>query len=73
VQTVGRALSLGNRTLRLLVVEPNRGLDWIVERVVVGDIRPVIDARYPLERTADALQHVIEGRAAGKVVVTIGS
>lgn len=71
VGTLGRVLSLGRRTFELLVVEPNRGLDWMVERVLAGDVRPVIDRCYPLERTADALRHVMEGRAKGKVVVTV--
>jgi len=72
VTTMGKLLSLGGRTFRLLVVEPNRDLDWMVERIVAGDIRPVIDSCYPLERTADAIRHVMEGRAKGKVVVTVG-
>ncbi len=49
---------------------PNRGLDWVLERVEAGEIRPVIDRCYPLEQTADAVRHVAEGRACGKVVVT---
>jgi NADPH:quinone reductase-like Zn-dependent oxidoreductase len=71
VATLGKLLSLGTRTFRLLVVEPNRGLDWIVERVLAGDIRPVIDECYPLAETAAAVRHVMEGRAKGKVVVTV--
>ncbi|MBO6934061.1 MAG: NAD(P)-dependent alcohol dehydrogenase [Deltaproteobacteria bacterium] len=72
VQTMGKLLSLGGRSFRLLVIEPNRDLDWMVERIVAGDIRPVLDTCYPLEQTADALRQVMEGRAKGKVVVTVG-
>lgn len=71
VATLGKVLSLGSRSFRLLVVEPNRGLDWMVERVLAGDVRPVIDRCYPLAETAEALRHVLEGRARGKVVVTM--
>ncbi|HET8613216.1 MAG TPA: NADPH:quinone oxidoreductase family protein [Sphingomonas sp.] len=42
-------------------------LGWIAE----GRLRPRIDATYPLDRTADALAHVMERRAQGKVVVRI--
>lgn len=36
-----------------------------------GLIRPVIDRVYPLEKVADALNHVGNRRAIGKVVVTV--
>lgn len=34
-----------------------------------GDVTPVIDRSYPLERAADALRYVAERRARGKVVI----
>ncbi len=71
VNTVGRLLSRGDRTLELCIVTPNRGLDWVVDRVVAGDLRAVIDQTYPLEEAAEAVRHVAEGRAYGKVVVTV--
>jgi NADPH:quinone reductase-like Zn-dependent oxidoreductase len=36
-----------------------------------GKIRPVIDACYPLSRTAEAFRYFGEGHAPGKVVITI--
>lgn len=42
------------------------------ELIAAGSLRPVIDRRYPLSRVVDALRHVDEGRARGKVVVTMG-
>ena len=36
-----------------------------------GSIRPVIDQVYPLENTAQALAHVADRRAIGKVVVAV--
>jgi NADPH:quinone reductase-like Zn-dependent oxidoreductase len=41
------------------------------ELVAQGRIRPVIDRRYPLSEVVDALRHVAEGRAQGKVVITV--
>ncbi|MBA3876874.1 MAG: NAD(P)-dependent alcohol dehydrogenase [Anaerolinea sp.] len=36
-----------------------------------GVVRPVIDRTYRLEETAEAIRHVEEGRARGKVVITV--
>lgn len=36
-----------------------------------GAIRPVIDRRFPLEATSEALSYVDSGRAKGKVVISI--
>ena len=36
-----------------------------------GAVRPVIDRRYPLDQVAEALRYVDEGRARGKVVITV--
>ncbi len=36
-----------------------------------GKIAPAVDRIYPLSETAAAIRHVQEGRARGKVVITI--
>ncbi len=36
-----------------------------------GKLNPVIDQRYPLERTAEALRYLEQGHARGKVIVTV--
>jgi NADPH:quinone reductase-like Zn-dependent oxidoreductase len=36
-----------------------------------GKIAPAIDRTYPLSQTPAAIRHVQEGRARGKVVITI--
>jgi NADPH:quinone reductase-like Zn-dependent oxidoreductase len=43
----------------------------LAERCVAGDVRIYIDRTYPLEEVPEALAHVGEGRALGKVVVTV--
>jgi NADPH:quinone reductase-like Zn-dependent oxidoreductase len=41
------------------------------EMIEAGKVRPVIDRRYPLSETAEALRYLGEGHARGKVVVMI--
>ena len=36
-----------------------------------GAITPAIDRTYPLSQTAAAVRHLAEGRARGKIVITI--
>jgi hypothetical protein len=38
-----------------------------------GKIRPVIDRTYPLSETGEAIRYVEQGRATGKVVITVGA
>jgi len=40
--------------------------------LAAGKIVPVIDRRYPLSETAEALRYLEEGHARGKVVITVG-
>jgi NADPH:quinone reductase-like Zn-dependent oxidoreductase len=39
--------------------------------IAAGKLAPVIDRRYPLSEVVEALRHVDEGRARGKVVITM--
>ncbi len=41
------------------------------ELIAAGSVKPCIDRTYPLAEAVDALRQVAEGRANGKVVVTI--
>ena len=58
--------------LRILMVPQNRtDLIAITELCEAGKIIPVIDRRYPLSEAPEALRYVGEGRAKGKVVITV--
>jgi len=41
------------------------------ELVAAGKLKPVIDRRYPLPQTADALRYLGEGHARGKIVIDV--
>jgi NADPH:quinone reductase-like Zn-dependent oxidoreductase len=36
-----------------------------------GSVRPVLDRRFPFEKTNEAMAYVDTGRSKGKVVVTV--
>lgn len=48
-------------------------VDALKELFAQGAFRPRIDRRFPLERVVEALSWVNDGKAQGKVVVTVGS
>lgn len=47
-------------------------LEFLAGLVQRGEVAPVIEATYPLERVPDALRHLNEGHAHGKLVLTMG-
>jgi NADPH:quinone reductase-like Zn-dependent oxidoreductase len=60
------------KNIRILVVPQNRkDLVSITELCEAGKILPVIDKRYSLSEVPEALRYVGEGRAKGKVVITL--
>ena len=70
---VGCLLSkTGSRKLGVLGHRQNReDLTFLAGLLETGTVGPVIDRRYPLTEAADALRHLGERRALGKVVITV--
>ncbi len=48
-----------------------KDLEFITELLETGKVVPVIDRRYPLSETADAIRYLEEGHAQGKIVITM--
>jgi NADPH:quinone reductase-like Zn-dependent oxidoreductase len=60
------------KTLRVLAVQRNRqDLLAIAELCEAGAIAPMIDRRYQLNEVPEALRYLGEGRANGKLVITV--
>ena len=48
-----------------------KDLVYLGELLEAGKIVPVIDGRYPLSETAEAIRYVEDKHAQGKVVITV--
>ncbi len=72
---IGGVISfLGRKKIGLLTYRPNAAdLAELAALAASGAIRVAVDTVYPLERTGEALRHVGEGRAKGKVVVEVSA
>jgi NADPH:quinone reductase-like Zn-dependent oxidoreductase len=84
-ETDGRWLGGTDRQLRALVLSPFVGQklgtfisrenheDMIVLKTLIeaGKVTPVIDRAYPLSEVADAIRYMRDGRARGKIVITV--
>ncbi len=69
---LGPLLSVGGRKFRSLAAKPKvKDLEFVMDLVASQKLRPVIDRRYPLEQTAEAMRYVSGGHARGKVIITI--
>ena len=54
-----------------IVVGSRAGLEALGRAMVLHRIRPVVDAVFPLERSADAFRHLQSGAHVGKIVISL--
>ena len=62
---------LGSRRVGVFGWVPNRrsDLETLGRMIGAGEVRPIIDRRYPLEEVPDALRHLTDGAASGKLMI----
>lgn len=71
---LGPLLSMaGSRKMGMLMWKPFNEKDvvFLTELLEAGQVVPVIDRSYPLREVPEALRYQQEGRARGKVVITV--
>lgn len=62
----------GDKQMRSLSGKPSQSdLISVAELIKAGKVTPVIDKRYPLSETPEAIRYLEEGHARGKVVITV--
>jgi len=64
-------LAVSQRLAQLPTVESRENLLTVAKHAEAGTLLPVVDRVYPLAATADAVRHVEQGHARGKVVVAV--
>ena len=65
---------VGKQKMGALTSTPNqKDLLFMKELLESGRIRPIIDRRYPLGKVSEAIRHVEEGHAKGKVIISLGA
>ena len=68
----GLSSTAGNKKVRHMMANANStDLTVLKELLEGGKIVPVIDRRYPLSETAEAIRYLEEGHARGKVVIAV--
>jgi NADPH:quinone reductase-like Zn-dependent oxidoreductase len=65
------SLFVGQRLRGLASKVKKEDLAALADLIEAGTLTPVIDRMYPLIEAPDAIRHLEEGHAAGKVVVTV--
>jgi len=69
-----RVVIFGGKRMVAFIANANQeDLGFLTELLETGKLKPVIDRRYPLHEVPEAIRHVGEGRAQGKVVITVQS
>jgi NADPH:quinone reductase-like Zn-dependent oxidoreductase len=61
----------GSKKMGILMHKPNKDLAFLKELFEAGKVVPVIDRRYTLSEVPEALRYFGEGRAKGKVIITV--
>jgi NADPH:quinone reductase-like Zn-dependent oxidoreductase len=65
-------LSLGRKKMRFFVSRTDRAdLEFLAGLLAAGTIVSVIDRRFPLGETVDAVRYLEEGHARGKVIIAM--
>ena len=62
---------VGQRLQALIASDNGEDLQVLTGLIETGKVTPVIDKIYPLSDVPDAVHHLEQGHARGKIVITI--
>ena len=65
----------GKKKIGIIAWKPNNkeDLEYVLELIESGIIKPVIDRCYPLAEVAEAFRYFEKGQPRGKIVITLES
>jgi NADPH:quinone reductase-like Zn-dependent oxidoreductase len=68
----GGLLSFGSKKMKSLSAKANKkDLEFLSKLLENGKIKPVIDRRYSLDKTSDAMNYLSQGHSTGKVLIIV--
>jgi NADPH:quinone reductase-like Zn-dependent oxidoreductase len=65
------SLLIRQRLTNFVAKQRSADLERITALIEANQVRPVVDMTYPLDRVPEAMRHLEEGRARGKVVILV--
>lgn len=65
------SLFVGQKLVTFINNENHQDLIVLKELIESGKVTPVIDRTYPLDGVPEAIRYLVQGRAQGKVVITV--
>jgi NADPH:quinone reductase-like Zn-dependent oxidoreductase len=72
-----RALALSpfvrQRLTTFIAAHRRADIEHLAQLVGAGDLTPILDTTYPLAQAADAMRHLVAGRARGKLAITMAT
>jgi NADPH:quinone reductase-like Zn-dependent oxidoreductase len=71
IKTLLLSLFVSQKAVMFIAKSSQDDLTLLGELIATGKLKPVIDRRYSLSDAPDAVRHVEEGHARGKVVIVL--
>jgi NADPH:quinone reductase-like Zn-dependent oxidoreductase len=71
LKTMLSSLFASRRVVSFTARSSQQDLTLLGQLLATGEVRPVIDRRYPLSEASEAIRYVAEGHARGKVVIIL--